>query len=783
MTADDIRHELHCGSRPGCVCAREHGNVHCPAHNDENPSLSVTERDGRILVHCHAGCSQESVIKALRARGLWPESYSGLTLEDLARAKDLRVDFLQSLGLRTVYDRDVPRVRVPYMDEQGEVVAIRFRKALNGAERFAWRRGDKPLLYGLWRLPEIRKDGWVLLLEGESDCLTAWLHDVPALGVPGKGTWRTEWAQHLDGLDVYLWCEPDAVDLVERVARVLPEVRVIVPPSDLKDLSEAHLHGKGVSSLIAQLKSEAPPAADMLRHQREVRQQREAEEALRQTAGLLDDPSLLGRIDAVLTQRGLAGDTRNARLIYLGLTSRLLSRPVNIAVEGPSAAGKTHLVNQVVALFPQEAVYSLTASSERLLAFAEEDFCHRVIVIGEAAGLHRDGVGATILRTLAWEGRLIYATVEKTLKGLRPRRIEKPGPTGFITTTTKPLDPELATRILSLTVRDDPDQTRAVVKEAALRAANGPAQIDLTQFIAAQRWLTAEGIREIVVPFAEVLAERVAVTAVRVRRDFVQLLTLIQASALLHQRQRLRDDRGRVVATLEDYRIVHDLVADVLGATVSDGLTPAQREAVEAVTALFAETGGDVRLRQVAERLGIDESSASRRLTRPRARGYVLNAEDRRGQPARYRPGEDVPAPRPAIPTPEILARACAGYASSVSPSDDCNTATPEPKAASDVPSGQYRPELQMGEHCAVRPQPAATPPASLEGRGQSDFPSDRCSVETIPEDTRIHRPPGGGTDAGCSFDQLVNLAIELFHGEIIYDGPPLSGPQPAEEG
>lgn len=32
----------------------------------------MTERDGRTLIHCHAGCAQGDVIDALRSRGLWP---------------------------------------------------------------------------------------------------------------------------------------------------------------------------------------------------------------------------------------------------------------------------------------------------------------------------------------------------------------------------------------------------------------------------------------------------------------------------------------------------------------------------------------------------------------------------------------------------------------------------------------------------------------------------------------------------------------------------------------
>ena len=48
------------------------GTASCPAHEDRTPSLSVSEtRDGRVLVHCFAGCTQAAVIGALRSAGLW----------------------------------------------------------------------------------------------------------------------------------------------------------------------------------------------------------------------------------------------------------------------------------------------------------------------------------------------------------------------------------------------------------------------------------------------------------------------------------------------------------------------------------------------------------------------------------------------------------------------------------------------------------------------------------------------------------------------------------------
>ena len=49
------------------------GKARCPAHNDRNPSLSISDKPGGgVLVRCHAGCSQEAVIEALKARDLWP---------------------------------------------------------------------------------------------------------------------------------------------------------------------------------------------------------------------------------------------------------------------------------------------------------------------------------------------------------------------------------------------------------------------------------------------------------------------------------------------------------------------------------------------------------------------------------------------------------------------------------------------------------------------------------------------------------------------------------------
>jgi hypothetical protein len=47
-------------------------SARCPAHDDSKPSLSLTDSDnGRVLIYCHAGCDQNTVINELKSTGLW----------------------------------------------------------------------------------------------------------------------------------------------------------------------------------------------------------------------------------------------------------------------------------------------------------------------------------------------------------------------------------------------------------------------------------------------------------------------------------------------------------------------------------------------------------------------------------------------------------------------------------------------------------------------------------------------------------------------------------------
>lgn len=116
------------------------------------------------------------------------------TLEAYAAAKNLPLEYLQSLGLETVenpYDRHRAAVSIPYRSVGGAHFRRRIRAGLVKAahssdRRMLWdteHKGQGIILYGLDRLPPPGER--LVLVEGESDAQTLWLHEIDAIGNPG----------------------------------------------------------------------------------------------------------------------------------------------------------------------------------------------------------------------------------------------------------------------------------------------------------------------------------------------------------------------------------------------------------------------------------------------------------------------------------------------------------------------------------------------------------------------------------------------------------------------
>jgi DNA-binding transcriptional ArsR family regulator len=148
----------------------------------------------------------------------------------------------------------------------------------------------------------------------------------------------------------------------------------------------------------------------------------------------------------------------------------------------------------------------------------------------------------------------------------------------------------------------------------------------------------------VTIPYSETLASLVPPIAVRLRRDFGALLNLIRAHALLHQTTRERDGEGRIVATIEDYARVRELVADLVFEGIEATVPATVRETLEAVKSLREESKGEpVTVAELARKLKLDRSAVSRRVRNAKDRGYLRDLEENQRKPSRLVLGDDLP--------------------------------------------------------------------------------------------------------------------------------------------
>jgi DNA primase len=208
----------------------------CPAHDDKNPSLSIREVAGKVLLHCHAGCGQRDVIAALRARDLWPE--------------------------RSVNQRRAIVATYDYHDEGGRVLyqVVRtqpkgfFQRSSDGRGGWINKKSKRQVLF---HLREVIESPIVFVVEGEKDVETLRSRGFVATTSAGgaEAPWLPEFTEALAGREVILIPDNDRPgrERAARIARALlgRVVRlVIVEVESAKDVTEWFEKGHGELELI-----------------------------------------------------------------------------------------------------------------------------------------------------------------------------------------------------------------------------------------------------------------------------------------------------------------------------------------------------------------------------------------------------------------------------------------------------------------------------------------------------------------------------------------------------
>jgi DNA primase len=377
----------------------------------------------------------------------------------------------------------------------------------------------------------------------------------------------------------------------------------------------------------------------------------EADEAAGLT--LLRDKNLAERIVNDVEAIGVVGEGTNALVGYLACVSRLLDRPLAILIQSTSAAGKSTLMDALLSLMPEnERVHYSAMTGQSLFYIGEGNLKHKILAIAEEEGVRQ---AAYALKLLQSQGELTIASTGKdpTTGKLITSEYRVEGPVMLcLTTTAIDIDEELLNRCLVLTINETVEQTAAIQqRQRTSRTLAGlQANVHSTQVIAAHR--AAQSLLRplaVVNPFAEQLT--FASDRVRLRRDHVKYLALIDAIALLHQQQRniqTLEVNGAVVEYIEvtqsDIQLANRLAHAVLGRSL-DELPPQTRRVLAALDAWVrdhAHTHGMERAavrftrRAVRTALGLSDTPLRLHLERLVSMDYLAMHGGKQGQQYTY---------------------------------------------------------------------------------------------------------------------------------------------------
>ena len=306
---------------------------------------------------------------------------------------------------------------------------------------------------------------------------------------------------------------------------------------------------------------------------------------------LLRSPDLLQKIVADFDACGIVGETTNKLVGYLAATSRRLDHPLAIVIQSSSAAGKSSLMDAVLALMPEEERIKYSAmTGQSLFYMGETNLKHKILAIVEEEGASRASYALKLLQS---EGELTIASTGTDPKtgNLVTQEYRVEGPVMmFLTTTAIDIDEELMNRCLVLTVDEDREQTRAIHRlQREKRTLQGLVKKEHKQHILSLHRNAQRLLKKLAVvnPYAERLTFTDERT--RTRRDHEKYLTLIDTIALLHQYQReIKTTRtgGQTIdyieVTLEDIAAANAIAHDVLGRSL-DELPPQTRRVLAAL--------------------------------------------------------------------------------------------------------------------------------------------------------------------------------------------------------
>ncbi len=288
------------------------------------------------------------------------------------------------------------------------------------------------------------------------------------------------------------------------------------------------------------------------------------------------DPEIFKKRIEMVNDLGVVNERRNIGVISMTMDSRLNttgikgSKVLATKITGPKGTGKTAALMGVKKLYSKDCYHYLNSGSAKsIYNMGKYELKHKALILGEAFSFQgnnsNDSEFTHVVRCLVSEGFVTYQYTGFDADGnkvAKYRIVE--GPTPLLTSSIySKLEDQLDDRMFSIHPDITSDQTGQVLGNDAQAAAGINRTIDEDEILMWRVFHDSLEVSDVIIPFAidiQSFLVQGGELPTSARRAFNRVLNSIRTISLLHQKQREKDDQGRVIAEIQDYALAYQLI-------------------------------------------------------------------------------------------------------------------------------------------------------------------------------------------------------------------------------
>lgn len=280
----------------------------------------------------------------------------------------------------------------------------------------------------------------------------------------------------------------------------------------------------------------------------------------KQAIEFLSKPNLIKRWNDLIGKAGVVGE-ENSRIFLMGIAiTHKMREPLHALIQGSSGSGKTHLMAKVYNFIPLEDKKNFTRVTEgSLYNYGMYDLQNKLICIEDLDGMKEEAQFA--FRELQSKGMIISSTSTKDDNGnISAQEKTVYGPIASMSCTTKgEIYEDNMSRCFIIAVDESNEQSKKVIHYQNMKASG---QIDeqkekqCTEFI--QTLVNLLKSYDVINPYADKV--HLPDEAHKIRRLNGLYQAFVKAITLMHQYQRRKDERGRLISEKEDLQVAAEIL-------------------------------------------------------------------------------------------------------------------------------------------------------------------------------------------------------------------------------